>query len=444
MRRVAIVEYLMSAGGVERVLRGLASAFLEIPEAREWEITFLLAAYRSSGARSEWPATLTGPSVSHEWLGARAPLARIFDPLVAGAGIAGLDLTRLPGHVLAGGLRSRGPRAWRALAGDPRELIARASRRFDLLYFPFPVAMDVPDMAIPVATTPQDFNFRHFMRADSRRYAVMERLTRRWLARSDRILLTSEAVRAELEAFYPEHAAKAEVIPLGLIQSARVPSGAELEAFRRERGVPARFVLVAGWIEEHKNQLVVIQALEMLRRRGTSVPVVFVGPNSAHLLDAGGTGIPSPYVQRVRNELRRGGFAPGRDFHALGYVTDRDVQCLYRLASVFVFPSLYEGFGLPGLEAMLAGCPTVLSTIPPLAEQNRRLGGIVRTFDPGDAEALADHVAAVLGDPAAAAQAARVAAARVADVYDWKRTARAYLAEWDALISAATRRREHA
>ena len=139
--------------------------------------------------------------------------------------------------------------------------------------------------------------------------------------------------------------------------------------------------------------------------------------------------------------LREAGFEHGRDFHALGYVGDEDIRCLQSLASVFLLPSLYEGFGLPSLEALQAGCPTIVSSIPPLEEQNRLLGGTLRTFDPHDPAALADQIAWVLDHREEARAEARAAGERVAAVYDWRKTARAYLAHFAEVIEKRSRPR---
>jgi len=181
--------------------------------------------------------------------------------------------------------------------------------------------------------------------------------------------------------------------------------------------------------------------LARLRRAGRPLPVVFVGPNALHLRESRELGFPSGYAGKVRRALQEAGLEHGRDFFALGYVSDQDVQKLYRLASVFLLPSLYEGFGLPSLEALRAGCPTLVSSIPPLEEQNRLLGGGLRTFDPRDPAALADRIAWVLDHEEEARAEAQAIGARVAETYDWRKTARAYLAHFGEVIEERSRPR---
>ena len=138
--------------------------------------------------------------------------------------------------------------------------------------------------------------------------------------------------------------------------------------------------------------------------------------------------------QEVKNLLVREGLLHGRDFFAPGYVSDVEIRCLHRMASAYLLPSLYEGFGLPSLEALRAGCPTIVSAIPPLEEQNLLLGGTIPTFDPKDPGALADRIEEVLADPRAARARARRTGDRIPSVYDWRRTARAYLSHFAEVI----------
>jgi glycosyltransferase involved in cell wall biosynthesis len=436
MKRVAIVEYMMSAGGVERVLRGLARAFLELPEAREWDITLLLARYNSAHRRCEWPRELTGPGLRVEWLGEHSRASRFLDPLAHAQGVGGLRFTRAPGWFAARALRRVGPRAWRAWTGDPSALITQAASRFDLMYFTYPVVLIAPDVRTPIVSTPQDFNFKHFSGASSPLRWIHERATRSWLERSERLLLSSAAVQEELLRFYPEYAGKAEVVRLGIDAAVAAPPAEEIARVRSERRLPPDFVLVAGWVIPHKNQLAVVEAAAALRARGRALPLVFVGPNATDLADETDSVRRSPYASEVRAAMKRHGLEAGRDYHALGYVTDVELQCIYRLATVVAVPSLYEGFGLPGLEAMRAGCPVVYASIPPLEEQNRLLGGIIRTFDPKDPAALAAQLEWVLTHRAEASSAARVAAQRVPEVYDWRKTARGYLDAFERVLSA--------
>ena len=436
MRRLAIVEFTMSAGGVERVLKGIAGALLEIPEAEGWDVTLLMARYNSAHRRVEWPAELTGPRLHVEWLGEGSALSRALRPLAHAQGIPGLPFTRIPGYVAARTLWRLGPAWMRAALGEHRALIQQAGDRFDAMYLHYPFWLAPPPIRCPVLTTPTDFNFKFFLPEDSVRRRVHERAFSAWMDRSDRLLLSSHAMEEELRRFYPQHLAKARVVHLGVDPRERTPDAAGLAACRGRLGLPERFALVTGWIAPHKDTLVVIEALAALRRRGIELPVVLVGPNAADLATGAPAGFGAAYVERVRAAMREGGLVVGREVLVPGYVSDDDLRGLFHLATAFVFPTRYEGFGLPSLEATLAGCPAVVSAIPPLLEQDRILGGAYRLFEPGNATELADRLAWVLSNEEEARAAARRAAPVLAAHYDWRITARAYLAHAAEVIAA--------
>ena len=427
MPRLAIADFTMSAGGVERVLKGIAGALLEIPEARGWDVTLLLARWNSANRPVAWPAELTGANLRVEWLGQEMGVGRAIDSLAHLQGVPHVPFSRVPGYLLAHGLRALCPAPFRSALGDPVALLSRQSHRFDAMLVTYPFGARAPPLHCAVLSTPSDLNFKHFLPEGSVRRRVHERALRSWLARSDRLLVYCDAMAEELGRYYPEHAGKTVPVPLGVTTGRPAPTAAALGELRGRLGLPDRFALVTGWITPHKNPLVVVEALAELRRRGVTLPVVFVGPNATELASGAPPGFNAGYVERVRGAMRSGGLEHGRDVLTPGYVSDDDLAGLFHLATAYLFPTRYEGFGLPSLEATLAGCPAVVSAIPPLLEQDRRLGGAYRLFDPDDARALADHLAWILAHPEAARARARAAAALVQEHYDWKATARAYL-----------------
>ena len=107
---------------------------------------------------------------------------------------------------------------------------------------------------------------------------------------------------------------------------------------------------------------------------------------------------------------------------------------LFSVATMFVYPSKYEGFGLSGLEAMVAGCPTVLSDIPPFREQLGVLGDVAWNFGPDDPVALADRLQEILATPSETMSRARHAGAMVRAHFSWQSTARGYLDVFERAI----------
>jgi glycosyltransferase involved in cell wall biosynthesis len=214
---------------------------------------------------------------------------------------------------------------------------------------------------------------------------LIYRLKSRYACRTaDRIIAVSECTARDIAAFFRIPEDKITVI----YQSCHRSFGRDV-AEETKRSVaakyrlPARFVLNVGTIEARKNLCAVVRALARL-------------PEAVHLVAAGR---PTAYLKEVKRCAASAGVA-----HRLHFITDvayEDLPAIYRLASAFVYPSLFEGFGIPVIEALASGVPVIAATGSCLEEA----GGPDSLYvDPADDAALAQQIAAVLGDAQKAAR----------------------------------------
>jgi glycosyltransferase involved in cell wall biosynthesis len=179
-----------------------------------------------------------------------------------------------------------------------------------------------------------------------------------------------------------------------------------LAAVRERYGTSERFILCVGNLQPRKNLRTLIAAYVKLRRAdATRHKLVLVG-NKAWFYD-------DTFAM-----ARASGYAEELVF--TGYVPDEDLVALYNAADLFVYPSIFEGFGLPPLEAMACGTPVVTSNTSSLPEVVGEAGLMV---DPLDAEALAGTMACVLGDGALRARLTVRGPERAA-TFAWETTAR--------------------
>jgi glycosyltransferase involved in cell wall biosynthesis len=189
------------------------------------------------------------------------------------------------------------------------------------------------------------------------------------------------------------------------LQFQPVASGAALDEVRRRYRLRAQFVLYVGTIEPRKNLMRLLEAFAMLRRCGYA---------SHALVLAGTQGWAGTSVQRTIERLQLGDAVC-----LLGYVPTDDLVALYNLASALVFPSLYEGFGLPIVEAMACGTPVVTSPNGSLAEI---AGGAAELIDPMVVESIAVGLRRVLDDSQRQAEL-RAAGLERAAQFSWHRAA---------------------
>ena len=166
---------------------------------------------------------------------------------------------------------------------------------------------------------------------------------------------------------------------------------ADVAEVRRRLGLPDRFVLWCGTFEPRKNVAGVLAGFARLAERDPGVHLVLVGPPGWGELPARPPA--GPWESRVLS---------------LGRLPGPDLQAVYAAAAAFCFPSLWEGFGLPVLEAMSVGAPVVSSRDTSMAEVTGDAGILV---DPHDADAIAAGLERALADRAALGAAARARAA---------------------------------
>ena len=208
-------------------------------------------------------------------------------------------------------------------------------------------------------------------------------MLRRSFERAARVITVSAAARGELLDTFGGDPGRVVVVPNGIDERffAAVPEHV-LRELRTHLGLPGRFVLYAGNVKPHKNLERLVDAMAHLVSQGAAEGVDLVLAGASREKSAA----------LCERATRRG---IGGRVRALGWLEHEDLRALLPLATVFVFPSLVEGFGLPPLEAMASGVPVVAAGIPALQEV---CGGAARHVDPLDVESIAAGIAAVLTD----------------------------------------------
>jgi glycosyltransferase involved in cell wall biosynthesis len=297
-------------------------------------------------------------------------------------------------------------------------LVAARRRGAALLHLPVglgPVAGSLPTVVTVHDVMP--IRLAHLYRPWYRWYAgaVMPRVARRARA----VIADSRAAKEEIVEWLGVAPERIAVVPLGVDTAFRrtTPDDPAAAAVRERYHLPASYVLAVGSVEPRKNLTRLLEAVRLLRDRpGTrDVTVVHAGPE----------GWRPEEVPAAVSGLALAGAA-----RFLGYVPLEDLRVLYGLARAFVYPSLWEGFGLPVLEAMACGCPVVTSGVASIPEV---AGDAARFVDPLSVEDLAAGIAAVWDDGATRDDLIRRGFER-ARAFTWERAARATLEVYDAAL----------
>ena len=301
---------------------------------------------------------------------------RVFLPTIA------QDVDGLPAEVV-GEYRATRSTAGRIAAMSRSWFIGgRLRRRFeglDAIHFPLTVTVPRID-AVPTVTTILDVQHEQLPQFFSRSERAYRRVVYARSAHASRLVITIS-----------EHAGRA------IAEHLRVPEerirpihlGLDHELFRPGTEPRADFLLYPARSWPHKNHVLLLEAFAELRRRHPGLELVL-------------TSYDGPVPEGVRS---------------LGHVSREELADLYRRASALVFPSLYEGFGQPPLEAMASGCPVACSNAASLPEV---VGDAARLFDPTSREELVDAVEDVLANGDAWRERGLVRAA----AFSWEETAR--------------------
>jgi glycosyltransferase involved in cell wall biosynthesis len=237
------------------------------------------------------------------------------------------------------------------------------------------------------------------------------------IRRSDRVTADSHSTRDDLIALLGIDPARIDVVPLGLGTVQRAAPMPE-RAIRDRLQLGARAVVLSLSAKRpHKNLLALIGALAKLPASGERRPVLVL------------PGYPTAYESELRARAAELGIADDIRFPA--WLSSEELEGLWSIASAFVFPSLYEGFGLPVLEAMARGVPVACSNASSLPEV---AGDAALLFDPHDEHAIATSLSRLLEDEALR-ERLRALGIEQAQRFKWARTARLTLETYTRAMS---------
>lgn len=295
--------------------------------------------------------------------------------------------------------------------------VATKRAHIDVLFCP----VNVVPLAglVPSVVTVHDVAFLAYpaaFHASKRRYLSL--MTRLSVHRARRVIAVSAHTKGDLVRRFGVAPGKVAVIPEAMDRRFRPANDADAPAqFKAAHHLPERYILFVGTLEPRKNLRRLIEAFAQIVRHEADVALVVVGASGWLTSDL------APLVHRH-------GLTDRVVF--TGYVVDEELPRWYQAATLFCYPSLYEGFGLPVLEAMACGAPVVTSNTSSIPEV---AGDAAVLVDPTDVAALADALQALLADAPRRAEMRRAGIER-ARGYSWERTAAATY----AVLAEAARR----
>jgi anaerobic magnesium-protoporphyrin IX monomethyl ester cyclase len=261
---------------------------------------------------------------------------------------------------------------------------------------------------VPTVVTIHDMSLRLYPRYHPARRVLLNRpLVDLAARRADAIITVSESAKRDIVSFYRLDPARVHVVYEAAAPSfKRVEDAAELDRVRRRYRLDERIILYVGTIEPRKNLPVLIDAFAARRRSGAlKHQLVCVGPYG--------------WLSRgLEERIARSNVAHAINF--TGYVPFEDLPALYTLAEMFVYPSMYEGFGLPVIEAMACGAPVVTGRTAALSEVG---GGAIEQVDEIEPDRLGQALVSLAASRDRREELSAAGLARSA-TFSWERAAR--------------------
>jgi glycosyltransferase involved in cell wall biosynthesis len=219
------------------------------------------------------------------------------------------------------------------------------------------------------------------------------------------IITPSNSVKTEVCETFKLEPEKVSVTPEAPRLSFRRRQDREVSKLRTRFGITQDFVLCVGTIEPRKNLRRVVDAFDRLLRTTSLSPKLVIAGGQGWLMD--------DFTSYIRGKGLQ------KEVCLTGYLEDQDLGTLYSSCKAFVYPSLYEGFGLPPLEAMACGAPVICSRIPALIET---VGTAARLIDPYNVDDLAQAMFELLSDERVQEHYARLGTVH-AQKFSWEQTA---------------------
>jgi len=383
-----------ASGGIEQVVIGLANGFAKMIDGRE-NYHFLTFPGRDRWLRPY----ITGPcKILHSRFSFRTKLQTLLNSIPGAAGLAVRLLKRL-GNTINPLPRSDG---------------SVEAAEIDIMHFTFQSAFLT---RIPSIYHPWDLQHIH----QPSFFAEHERLIREakfftYCNQAQMVSVASRWMKKELVKHLDLEQSKVKVVPMApSIDAYPTPIGEDLSAARSKFGLPESFLFYPAKTWGHKNHLGLLEALGILRAQHGLTPL---------LVCSGGE---TPFFHRIRNRLKQLNLTSQVRF--IGFVSPLELVSLYRLSRCVIFPSKYEGWGLPITEAMRLGVPVACSALPVLREQ---AGDAALFFDPGDPQAIAGAIARLWTEEdlrKSLSEKEKVQASQ----FSWDRTARIFRAHYRRL-----------
>jgi glycosyltransferase involved in cell wall biosynthesis len=393
-----------ASGGIEQVVIGLATGYAKMLDGSE-NYHFLTF----PGSDSWLRPYITGPcEILHTRFSSRAKIQSLLKSVPGASELAKRLLIRFGN----------------AINPLPRSDGAIEAAEIEVMHFTFQSAFLT---GIPNIYHPWDLQHVHlpsFLAEEER--LIRETKFRTYCNQAKVVSVASQWMKKELIKHLGLQQNKVKVVPMAPSTDAYpTPNKEELSAVRLKFRLPESFLFYPAKTWGHKNHIGLLEALSVLgAQHGLTPPLICSGGET-------------PFSPKIQHGLKELGLLSQVNF--IGFVSPLELQCLYRLCRFMVFPSKYEGWGLPITEAMRLGVPIACSNIPVLREQ---VGDAALFFDTNDPQQIANTIERLWNEETLRLKLSH-RGIEIASRYSWENTARVFRAHYRQITGRSLTEEDH-
>lgn len=284
------------------------------------------------------------------------------------------------------------------------------THKIDIFHTEYIIPFFIPKK-VKVVTHIHDVSFKVYREMILRKdLFFLDLLIPRSISRSDKIIAVSQFTRDEILKYYKVDPDKIEVIYNSINVTKKVSTQESIEAVRKKYQLPQKFILYIGTLQPRKNIPTLIEAYAKIENKIPEIELVIAGDKKAHNFD-----------KKIDEAIFK--YKLDKKIKFTGFIETEDKASVYRMAQVFVFPSFYEGFGIPILEAMSQGVPILASDIGPHREVAAEAGSY---FKFGDIDIFSNKLYNICVDQNERKRLSDLGISR-AKFFSWKKSAQALL-----------------
>ncbi|MGR3302584.1 MAG: glycosyltransferase family 4 protein, partial [Candidatus Scalindua sp.] len=290
--------------------------------------------------------------------------------------------------------------------------------RLDLFHYT-DHALSLLQRAHPTIITVHDIAYVRFPNLLNKSRQIYKKyILNKSIKKADIIIADSYSTKRDIIEFFNVDEKKIKVVHLGVESRFRpISNVSNVEDYRTRNNLPSKMILNIGTLEPRKNVVTLIKAFKKLQEKWLKDYVLVIAGEKGWL------------YKRIFEEIKSSGVE--QSIILLGVVRDEDLPMLYNCADIFVYPSLYEGFGLPPLEAMACGIPVITSNTSSLPEVIGEAGIMV---DPDDVNSLCESMYNLLKDKKLWNRMSNMGREK-SKLFSWEETAKKIVEIYDEVLA---------